>query len=132
MDKIDIFFGVGLLLPVGCLIRGVIKSYKEDKRKENTPIYVYKYIYKVYLSDGSRYEKLANLYVNYDFNDFVKWDILHNGSLRINKDLVLNTDQIVKVELVDRIHKRIKPILNKYGIDEVYTDKEVEEREIVN
>lgn len=129
MDTIDIFFGVGLLLPVGCLIRGVIKSYKEDKRKENTPIYVYKYTYKVYLSDGSRYEKLANLYVNYDFNDFVKLDILHKGGLKINGSLVVNTEQIVKVELINMIHKQIRPILNEFGIDRIYNDKEVEERE---
>lgn len=132
VNIVDVCLISAIIISVGYLIWLGVKQHKEDKRIENTPIDIYKYKYNVYLSDGSCYEKLANLYVVYDFDDFVKWDILYKNNLRINKTLVLNTEQIVKVELVDRIHKRIKPILNKFGIDRVYTDKEVKEREIIN
>ena len=130
MESVDICLGIVLILSIGYLIWIGIKQHKENNRIENTPIDVYKYKYKVYLSDGSYYEKLANLYVNYSFDNFVKWDILYKDGFRINKSLILNTEQIVKVELVYMIHKRIKPILNDFGIDRVYNDKEVEEREV--
>lgn len=130
MEVVDICFGLAIVISVGYLIWLGVKNHKENKRIENTPIDVYKYKYRVYLSDGSYYEKLANLYVNYSFDYFVKWNVLYKVSLRVNDSLVLNTKQIARVELIDMIHKSIKPILNEFGIDRIYNDKEVEEREV--
>lgn len=130
MDVVDIFFGLALMVSIGYLIWLGVKDSAETKRLENTPIDVYKYTYKIYLRDGSYYEKLANFYVNYSFCDFVKWDIFYKDSLKINNSLVVNTNQIIKIELVEAKHKSIKPILNHFGVDSVYTDEEVLEREV--
>lgn len=130
MDMVDIFFGLTLIVSIGYLIWLGVKESMETKRLENTPIDVYKYTYKIYLRDGSHYEKVVNFYVNYSFYDFVKWDIFHKDSLKINNSLVINTNQIIKIELVEAKHKSIKPILNHFGVDSVYTDEEVLEREV--
>lgn len=130
MNILDLVFGAGLALSVGYLIRGAIKSFKEDEVLENTPIDVYRYYYRVCLSNGENYEKTANLYVNYSFEKFVKCDILYKDTLRISESKILNTQQIVKAELLSATCKKIKPIVTEYGIYSVYTDKEIEEREV--
>lgn len=108
---------------------GVKDKRKTDKIK-NTPIDVYRYRYKVYLNDGSFYEKLANLYVTYSFDDFVKTDILWKDTLKYNGSLSINTKNITKVECIKTIHNRVKPILSDFGVDKVYTEEEVLERKV--
>lgn len=111
------------------VIMGVKDKRKTDKIK-NTPIDVYRYRYKVYLNDGSFYEKLANLYVTYSFDDFVKTDILWKDTLKYNDSLSINTKNITKVECIKTIHNRVKPILSDFGVDKVYTEEEVLERKV--
>ena len=131
MSKFESYFP--LIIALAGLVYLVIMWFKDKKKTKilaNTPIDVYRYMYKVYLNDGNFYEKLANLYVTYSFDDFVKIDILWQDTLKYNDSLSINTENITKVEHIKTIHNSIKPILNDFGIDRVYTEEEVLEREV--
>lgn len=131
MSKFENYFPLLIaFLGIVYLVIMWFKDQKKTKILENTPIDVYKYMYKVYLNDGNSYEKSANLYVTYSFDNFVKIDILWQDTLKYNDSLSINTENIAKVECIETIHYRIKPTLNDFGIDRVYTEEEVLEREV--
>lgn len=131
MSKFENYFPLLIaFLGIVYLVIMWFKDQKKTKILENTPIDVYKYMYKVYLNDGNSYEKSANLYVTYSFDNFVKIDILWQDTLKYNDSLSINTENIAKVECIETIHYRIKPTLNDFGIDKVYTEEEVLEREV--
>lgn len=131
MSKFENYFPL-LIAFLGALylVIVVIKEKRKTDKIKNTPIDVYRYRYKVYLNDGSCYEKLANVYVIYSFDTFVKTDILWKDTLKYNDFLSINTKNITKVECIKIIHNRVKPILSDFGIDRVYTEEEVLQREV--
>lgn len=131
MSKFENYFPLLIaFLGILYLVIAVLKEERKTDKIKNTSIDVYRYMYKIYLTDGSCYEKLANLYVTYSFDDFVKIDILWQDTLKYNDSLSINTENVTKVECVKTIHSRIKPVLNDFGIDRVYTEEEVLEREV--
>lgn len=131
MSKFENYFPLLIaFLGIVYLVIMWFKDQKKTKILENTPIDVYRYMYKIYLNDGSCYEKLANLYVTYSFDDFVKIDILWQDTLKYNDSLSINTENIAKVECIKIIHNRVKPILSDFGVDKVYTEEEVLERKV--
>lgn len=131
MSKFENYFPL-LIAFLGALylVIVVIKEKRKTDKMKNTPIDVYRYMYEIYLNDGSCYEKLANLYVIYSFDDFVKTDILWKDTLKYNDSLSINTKNITKVECVKTIHNRVKPILSDFGVDKIYTEEEVLERKV--
>ncbi|MDU3410010.1 hypothetical protein [Clostridium sp.] len=131
MSKFENYFPLFIaFLGALYLVIVVIKEKRKTDKMKNTPIDVYRYMYNIYLNDGSFYEKLANVYVIYSFDTFVKTDILWKDTLKYNDFLSINTKNITKVECIKIIHNRVKPILSDFGVDKVYTEEEVLERKV--
>lgn len=131
MSKFENYFL--LIIALSIIVYLVTMCFKDQKKTrilKNTPIDVYRYMYNIYLNDGSFYEKLANVYVTYSFDTFVKTDILWKDTLKYNDSLSINTKNITKVECIKTIHNRVKPILSDFGVDKVYTEEEVLERKV--
>lgn len=124
------------LLCIMCYILDFINRRKENKRLENTPIEVYRYTYKVYLNDGTEYQRNSVGWFAFDFDNFIHRCILTDDTLRVNKTIVVNVENITRFELIETQKETIKPILESHVgekfIREVYYPEEVIKQKLLN
>lgn len=136
MELIDICFGTVIVISVVYLILLGVKQRKEDKRIKSMPIDIFRYTYKVYLNDGSDYIRTSVGWFTFGFEEFVKRCILTDRTLRINNELVVNTENISKFELIEIDLESIKPILEdcvgEKFIREIYFPEEVIKQKLLN
>lgn len=136
IDMVGIFLIMILIL---CGIAFWIACVKEEKkdneekeRLETTPIDVYKYSYDITMINKEKYQLKAGCWVTYDFRKYVENNIIRNEVIGI-KDCMINTKNISEVKLVSSEKKLINPIVDEvydYFTYDVYSDKDVEEREV--
>lgn len=136
MDSIYMLWLIPIIILIWIVITMVDKKKekKELEELQNTPIEVYRYTYKVYSNDGNNYTKLANAFCSIGFDEFIERILLNDTTLEINEELILNTENITKAELISKETKIIKPRVNR-GYDSFYLSKgysveEVKEREV--
>lgn len=135
-DTSGIFFIIILIVCVIAFWTACIKEEKKDneekERLEDTPIDVYKYTYDITMINKEKYQLKAGCWVTYDFRKYVETNIIRNEVIGI-KECMINTKNISEVNLVDSAKKTINPIVDEvydYFTYDVYSDKDVEEREV--
>lgn len=128
-----------LISIIACFMASRYDRKKEEKmikRLKETPVEVYRYTYKVYLNDGSNYLRTSVGWFTFSFEEFIKRCILSDDTLRIHNEIIVNTENISKFELIEVDLERIKPILRKCYrstiVKEIYYPEEVVHRTVLN
>ena len=124
------------ILCIACYILEFIKKKKENKILESTPIEVHRYTYKVYLNDGTEYQRDSIGWFVFDFDNFVKRCILCDDTLRVDKTTVVSVENISRFELIETNKETIRPILESYVgekfVREIYYPEEVVKQKLLN